>query len=344
MENNLIFIILIVAVGLIFTFFNGANDSANIIATVVSSGVLSMGWAKFLVAIFEFLGACFLGTAVAMTIAYKIVIPANFRYLPDSGIIIFSAISGALVWSVFMARKGIPGSSFHALIGGIIGSFTLSWGINSLQWRNITDIFLVMILSPFVGFFLSYLVTLIIDFFSRYFTPKMNILCKILQLCATTLLAFTHGSNDAQKMMGLIAFSLIALGFYTVVSNPSVIGIPFWVVIICALSIAIGLGFGQKRIIRNLGIRLFRVRIIHGLSAQSSSALVIMVTALLGFPLSTTQVISSSIAGTGAVDRPKAIRWHLLGGFVFAWLVTMPAAAIISGLIYGTLSLLKRIL
>ncbi|MFH1259740.1 MAG: inorganic phosphate transporter [Elusimicrobiota bacterium] len=347
MENNLIFIILIIAVGLIFTFFNGANDSANITATVVSSGVLSLGWAKFIAAIFEFLGACFLGTAVARTIAYKIVMPASVRHLPDTGIIILSAIAGALVWIVFLARKGIPVSSFHSLIGGIIGSFTLSWGINSLQWKNISNIFLVLLLSPFVGFFLSYLVTSVIGFFSRYFTPKVNILCKILQLCTTTLLAFTHGSNDGQKMMGIITFSLIALGFhgwFPLLSDRSITVIPTWVIFSCALSIAFGVGFGQKRILCNVGMRLFRVRIIHGLSAQSSSSLVIMVTGLLGFPLSSTQVISSSIAGTGAVGRPKAIRWHLLGRILFSWLVTMPAAALISGLIYGTLSLLKRIL
>lgn len=339
MNNDLIFAVGIVLSSLIFSFLNGANDSANIIATLISSRSLSPPRAKIIAGIFEFSGACFLGTAVAKTMAWKIVLSPDITNLPHKGIVILSALLAALFWNILIAHRGIPASSFHALIGGMIGSFTLGWGLHSLQWRNIGGIFFILIISPLIGFFLSYVMTSIIYFCSRWFTPKINPLYKIFQLLASVFLAFSHGSNDGQKTMGIIIFSLVALGFYPLNS-----AIPLWIIISCAASIAFGIGFGQWQIIRNLSSRLYRIRTIHGLAAQSSSALVISGSALLGFPLSTTQVVSSAIAGSGALKRPKAIRWNIVGSFVFAWLVTMPGTALISGMIYYLLMGIRKFL
>ncbi|MFQ5867875.1 MAG: anion permease [bacterium] len=324
--------ILLVAVALFFDYCNGAHDSSNIVATMVSSRAISPIWALIIAALFEFTGAYFLGTAVAQTIGKGIVNPEVIEVIPNGIIIVFAALIAAISLNLFTWYFGIPTSSSHALIGGLLGAFVMARGVSIVNWNRVTSIFLVLLASPIVGLLLGFLFTKIAYFFSQWSSPTANILFKRLQIGASFLLALSHGTNDAQKTMGVITFSLVVLGLYQPPTGS--LPIPRWVVVACAGTIALGILNGGWRIIKTLGVKLYRIRAIHGFTAQSSSAIIIYGAALFGFPVSTTQVVTSTIMGAGSAERPKAVRWQVLREILITWFITVPVAAMLSVFFY----------
>jgi len=324
--------ILVVAVALFFDYCNGAHDSSNIVATMVSSRAISPFWALIIAALFEFTGAYFLGTAVAETIGKGIVNPEIIKVTASGIIIVFAALIAAISWNLFTWYFGIPTSSSHALIGGLLGAFVVARGFSIVNWNRVAGIFLVLVASPLAGLFLGFLFTRIAYFFSQLCSPRANALFKRLQLGASVLLALSHGTNDAQKTMGVITFSLVVLRLYHPPSGS--LTIPRWVVVACAGTIALGILTGGWRIIKTLGVKLYRIRAIHGFTAQSSSAIIIYAAAIFGFPVSTTQVVTSTIMGAGSAERPKGVRWEVIREILITWLVTIPVVAVLSMLIY----------
>jgi len=333
MEPVLIVAILIVVIALFFDFTNGFHDSANQVATIIFSRSLSPIPALLIAAISNFIGAYFLGTAVAKTIGSGIVDP---RVLSDGGsgvIVVLSALIGAILWNLVTWYFGIPSSSSHALIGGLIGAFLFGWGPDPINWQKVLQIIAVMMASPVVGFVITFIFTQLTLVFTQWSTPKINNIFRKLQIFSSIAQALSHGTNDAQKTMGVIVFALVILGVY----NPpaeGAISVPSWVIVSCALAMALGTMIGGFKIIKKLGSGLYKIRPIHGFASQTASALIIYLTALFGFPISTTQVISSSIMGAGAAFRPKMIRWQVAKDMVMVWFITIPTSGLVAGLTY----------
>lgn len=323
---------LVTAVALFFDFTNGFHDSANQVATVITSRALPPELALLLAAVANFIGAYFLGTAVAETIGRGIVDP---WFLPAdlTGImVIISALLGAILWNLVTWYWGIPSSSSHALIGGLIGAFLFGWGPQPINWPKVWRIILIMIASPFVGLIITYIFTRLTIVFTRWASPKANNVFQKLQIISSITQALAHGTNDAQKTMGVITFTLILLGLYRPQSE--LMTIPRWVIIACASVMALGTASGSWRIIKTLGVKLYKIRPIHGFASQVTSTLIIYLTAIFGYPISTTQVISSSVMGAGAAFRPKMVRWKVAQDMLVAWLVTIPASGLMAGLIF----------
>lgn len=323
--------IFVIAITLIFDFTNGFNDAANIVATMISSRAISPRIALLIAAVFEFFGAYFLGTAVATTIGKGIIDPTMFRGTAGVWIVI-SALCGAIGWNVLVWWFGIPSSSSHALIGGLVGSFVIAVGPHAIQWAKVIQIFIILVISPFVGGILGFLFLKTVLYIFRYAPPSANELFKKLQIPSSIFLALSHGTNDAQKSMGVITMSLIILGFL-----PPDAGVPRWVILACALAIALGMSVGGQRTIKTLGGKLYRIRPVHGFSSQTCSGLVLYSASLFGFPVSTTQVVSGSIMGVGSADRIKAVRWHIVGHIVSTWIITMPSSALLAAGIFECL-------
>ncbi|MDD5687023.1 MAG: inorganic phosphate transporter [Elusimicrobia bacterium] len=327
----------VVALALFFDFTNGFNDSGNMVATVISSNALTPEVALTLAAISEFIGAYFLGTAVAETIVKGIVDPRLLQTGPSGVIVIISALIGAILWNLSTWYFGIPSSSSHALIGGLIGAFLFGWGPKVINWIKVWHIVLIMILSPFAGLIITYIFTRFTLVFSQWSSPKANRVFQKLQIVSCITQALAHGTNDAQKTMGVITFALVILGLHNI-SGSQLMLVPHWVVISCALTISLGMGVGGWRIIKTLGNKLYKIRPIHGFASQTASTLIIYFTALFGYPISTTQVVSSSIMGAGSAFRPKMVRWQVAQDMMVAWLITIPASGIMAGLIFYILN------
>lgn len=316
-------LIAIVATALIFDFTNGVHDSANAIATVVSTKVLSPGVAVIFAASLNFLGA-FVGTKVAHTIGSGIV---NTEMVANCQSLVLAALLGAITWNLITWRLGLPSSSSHALIGGLIGSAVSHRGWYSLNYHSIIDkIILPLFISPVTGFVFGYLVMVILAWcFYKSSHQKSNRLFRKLQVLSSGFMAISHGMNDAQKTMGIITLALFI--FHKI---PTVQHIPFWVQASCAIAMFLGTATGGWRIVKTMGHRMFRMQPIHGFAAETSSSIVILIASMFGAPISTTHTISSSVLGVGASKRISAVRWGVAGDMVIAWILTIPAAAIIS--------------
>lgn len=329
MDTVLLLSIIVTAFALFFDFTNGFHDSANQVATVIASRTMSPGPALILTAAANFIGAYFLGTAVAETIGKGIVDPRLLQTGTIGVIVIISALVGAILWNLITWYFGIPSSSSHALIGGLIGAFFFGWGPEPINWQKVWQIILIMIVSPFIGLIIAYIFTRFTLFFSQWATPKANKVFKKLQIGTLITQALAHGTNDAQKTMGVITFTLIILGLYK--PSGESISVPHWVVVSCALAMAFGTVTGGWRIIKTLGAGLYRVGPIHSFTSQTASTMIIYLTAVFGFPISTTQIISSSVMGAGVAFRPKMIRWGVAQDMAVAWLITIPASGLIAG-------------
>jgi len=338
MQPSLLSVIFTIGLALFFAFTNGLHDSSNQVATIISSRVLSPEVAIALTTLADFSGAYFLGTSVAKTIGKGIIDPTLIKSSHLGISVLACALLGAISWNMVTWYLGLPSSSSHALIGGLIGAFVVGWGWEPIQWKNVRDIIGVMLLSPLAGFALSYLVTKITFFFGEWLTPKANTAFKGLQTLSLIGQSLAHGSNDAQKIMGVVMLELTLGNFYPLTAGPLLT--PPWVIFSCASAMSLGIVFGGWKIIRTLGTGLYRVRAIHSFSSQSASGVVMLVATFFGFPISTTQVISSSILGAGTAFRPKSVRWAVAGEMLIAWLITLPASALIAA---GTFELSKRI-
>ncbi len=320
MSSQIIFLIVF---AVIFDFLNGFHDSANIVATIISSKAMTPQKALVSVAIAEFCGPFLFGVAVAETIGKEIVQPGLVQ-VP----VIITALIGAIVWNLLTWYFGIPSSSSHALIGGLIGSIAVSVGFHAIMLNGVLKIILFLILSPILGLVCGFLITKLVFLCSCRATQKINMFFKSSQILTGITMALSHGANDAQKTMGIITLGLVASG----VQNH--FNVPTWVVLLSAFAIALGTLSGGYRLIKTLGGKFFKIRPIHGFCTQITSIGVILGAALLGGPVSTTQVVSSTILGVGAADRINKVRWGVAQNIVMAWFVTIPFSAICSGLIY----------
>ncbi|MCD6569803.1 MAG: inorganic phosphate transporter [Deltaproteobacteria bacterium] len=321
-----------VALALFFDFSNGFHDASNIVATIVSSRSMGVRSALILTALLEFTGAYFLGTAVAKTIGHSLIIPGSITI----NVVIAATIS-AILWNLFTWFYGLPSSSSHALIGGLIGATCMASGWEVIHWGKLAEVIGVILVSPLIGFICGFILTNINFYiFSNVRPSHANMILKRLQILSSAFLALAHGTNDAQKSMGLITLSLVILypldpssisRFYTPEAS-GVFIVPKWVIIACAFAIALGMLSGGKRIIRTIGLRLYKIRPVHGFSAQTSCAAVVYICALLGFPVSTTHIATSTITGAGTAQRINIVRWGIAGEIAIAWIVTIPASCI----------------
>jgi len=321
MPDISILLILIIVIAIVFDYTNGVHDSANAIATIVSTKVLSPAQAVIMAASLNLVGA-FIGTHVAETIGKGIVNP---DIIAGCQTIILAALMGAIIWNLFTWYLGLPSSSSHALIGGLIGAAIAYKGWSSLQFGSIIDkVILPLFLSPLAGFIGGYLLMLAVAWITcRLHPKKMNKLFRRLQVLGGAFMALTHGSNDGQKTMGIITLALFL--FHKIPA----IEVPVWVKILCAVAIAAGTATGGWKIIKTMGSKIFKMEPVHGFAAETSSALVIMGASAIGAPISTTHVFSSSILGVGSSKRFSAVKWGVAGQMVIAWFLTLPASAIV---------------
>lgn len=317
----------------IFDFTNGFNDTANMVATVVASRAMTPAQAILLVSFFTFLGPVFGGTAVANTVGQFVHLQQLSTAL--AVVTILSATAAAVTLNFLVWWRGLPSSSTHALVGGLTGSVIFSAGTRHVEWgwqefmdsgelHGIALIIAALFLSPLAGLLVGWSTHHLSRLALRRATPAANRTLRRLQWPGAAALAFSHGANDAQKTMGIITLVLLLGG------SISSFEVPFWVILLCATSITLGTASGGWRIIHTVGFGIYRMRPIHAFNSQLASSSVIFLAAVFGGPVSTTHVVSSSIMGVGAADRPRAVRWGKAAEIGFTWLITLPAAALLA--------------
>jgi PiT family inorganic phosphate transporter len=320
-------LLIFIAIALTFDFLNGFHDSANVVATVIASRSMAPRSALMLTALTNFAGPFLFGVAVATTIGSEVV--------NDQAVTIpvaLAALVSAIVWNLITWLLGIPSSSSHALIGGFIGAAIAGYGISAVQFEGIGKVFLALFISPIVGLVIGYLIMASIFLFGQGLSPKINEAFLKGQWITAVTLGLSHGTNDAQKTMGILTLGLVAFGVLPRFQ------VPVWVVAASAGAIAIGTAVGGWRLIRTIGAGFYRVRPAHAFSSQIASSIVILGAALLGGPVSTTQVISSSIVGVGAAERVNMVRWGLAGQILLAWVLTIPATGLLGASVFWIIS------
>ncbi|HNX32510.1 MAG TPA: inorganic phosphate transporter [Holophaga sp.] len=301
-------------------FINGFHDTANAVATVISTGVLSARNAIVMAGILNFTGAL-LGTQVATTIAKGI---ADTHYVVPA--VIIAALMAAIVWDILTWYFGIPSSTSHTLIGGLSGAVVAHAGLKALHTTKLKEIAAFIVISPMLGFLMASILIIVILWVVRGMRPvKVNKAFRKLQLVSAAAMAFTHGQNDAQKAMGIICLGLITYG--KLVAHGTTVDVPLWVKLGSAVMMGLGTASGGMRIIRTLGHRIAKLRPIHGFAAETAAAIVLFTTAHLGIPVSTTHAISGSIMGVGTSMNATAVRWGIAGNIAVAWLLTIPVSA-----------------
>jgi inorganic phosphate transporter, PiT family len=313
----------VIAIALLFDFTNGFHDAANAIATSISTRALSLNSALVLAAILNVIGGM-LSTVVAITVATGIVVTSVVT-LP----VILAGLLGAIFWNLLTWYFGIPSSSSHCLVGGIAGAVIIDYGVTGVQWMGVLlKVAVPTFISPLLGFLAGILLTYFIKWIFRFAHPgHTNKQFKRAQLLSASFMALSHGLNDAQKTMGIITLALFVTG-----SIPKA-AVPMWVKLACALAIGLGTFAGGKRIIRTLGMKLFKMSASDGFAAQTSAALVMQAAAWMGSPISTTHVATAAIMGVGSAYRVRAVRWGVSRNIIAAWILTLPASAFAGGLI-----------
>lgn len=315
----------LVAVALFFDFLNGLHDAANSIATIVSTRVLRPQYAVLWAAFFNFIAFLFFGLHVAETLGTGIIDPAIVT--PQ---VIFAALVGAIVWNIVTWVFGIPSSSSHALVGGLVGAGLMKTGFSSIVWSGLLKTASAIVMSPAIGFFLALLLILIVSWIFVRQTPfAVDRTFRVFQFVSASLYSLGHGGNDAQKTMGIIAVLLYSQGYLT-----GGFHVPLWVVLSCQGAMALGTLCGGWRIVHTMGSKITRLNPMQGFCAETGGALTLFGATWLGIPVSTTHTITGAIIGVGAARRLSAVRWGLAGNIVIAWIVTLPAAATISALCY----------
>ena len=323
----------VVLLALAFDYINGFHDTANAIATSVSTRAIAPKTAVMMAATLNFLGAM-ISTGVAKTIGGDIVTSPDMI----NGEIIVAALVGAIFWNLLTWWYGIPSSSSHALIGGIIGAVMISVGSDALHLGGIGKIFISLVASPILALVLGYIVMKVLLFLFGRFSPiVLNDRFRNMQLVSAALMSFSHGSNDAQKAMGIITLTLVASG------HLPTLDVPLWVKLACATAMALGTAAGGWKIIATVGSKIFKLESINGFAADLNSALTIFTATLLHLPVSTTHVVSGSIMGVGTAMRVKAVNWSTARSMVFAWFITIPLSAGVSALAYVIIDALAHI-
>ena len=334
MGEGLLVLVLVLVVALVFDYINGFHDAANAIATVVSTGVLPIRTAVLIAGVLNFAGAI-VGTAVAKTIA------SGFADAADvTQAVVLAALIGASAWNLITWWYGIPSSSSHALIGGLCGAVVAHAGISHFNWATLAKkVLLPLVVSPLFGFVLAFVVMLLALWAIKATRPRPRGVqrgSRALQLVSASAMAFAHGSNDAQKSMGIMTLALtayVATGASALPAWTAPQGneVPTWVVLSCAGAIALGTMAGGERIIKTMGTKIIKISPLQGFAAETSGASTILIASQFGIPLSTTHCINACIMGVGAVRRLSAVRWGVAGSIVIAWVLTIPAAGVIAG-------------
>ena len=322
----------LIVVALLFDFLNGLHDAANSIATIVSTRVLRPHYAVFWAAFFNFIAFLFFGLNVAQTIGTGII---------DASVVdarvVFGALMGAISWNLITWAFGIPSSSSHALIGGLVGAGVAKNGIGAIVWGGLSKTGAAIVLSPMVGFTLALLLVLIVSWILVRATPfAVDNAFRMLQFLSASLYSLGHGGNDAQKTMGIIAVLLYSQGHLG-----GEFHVPFWVVIVCQLAMGLGTLFGGWRIVHTMGSKITRLTPLQGFCAETGGAVTLFMATGLGIPVSTTHTITGAIVGVGAARRVSAVRWNIAGSIVIAWIVTMPASGLIGAAFYALCGLFQ---
>lgn len=311
--------IIVILLSLIFDFLNGIHDSSNVVATMISSRAMSPRFALSMTAVANFVGPFIFGVAVANTIGHEIV-DADAINLQ----VLVAALVSAIFWNLLTWYLGFPSSSSHALIGGFIGAVVVGAGWQAIQVDGLKKVLVALFTSPIIGYIIGFLALRLIMILCWNATPRVNEVFKRGQLFTALALALSHGTNDAQKTMGIITLALVTSGYLKVFIVPS------WVMVLCAGMIALGTAVGGWKLIRTLGRKFYKIRLVDSFASQFASAGVILSASLVGGPVSTTQVVSSSIMGVGAADRANKVRWGVAQEIATAWLLTIPANALIA--------------
>ena len=320
----------LIAVALVFDFLNGRNDAANSIATIVSTRVLAPRYAVAWAAFFNFVAFLVFGLHVANTIGRGIVSPDA---ITDQ--VIFGALMGAISWQVITGYLGIPSSSSHALIGALVGSGVAHAGFHTIVWSGLGKTATAIVLSPMTGLAIALLLVLIVSWSFRHVAPgRVDGLFRRMQFISASLYSLGHGGNDAQKTMGIIAALLFAHG-----QLGKDFHVPLWVVIACNGAMALGTLLGGWRIVRTMGSRITRLAPVQGVCAETAGSITLFLATGLGIPVSTTHTITGAIVGVGAARRASAVRWNVAQEIVTAWVLTMPAAALVGATFYGLATL-----
>jgi len=325
-------LVALIGVALLFDFLNGLHDAANSIATIVSTRVLRPQYAVAWAAFFNFIAFLFFGLHVAQTIGTGIV---------DAQIVtprvVFGALTGAIVWNVITWLAGIPSSSSHALIGGLVGAGVAKAGLGAVVWSGLGTTSAAIVLSPLVGFLLALLLMLVVSWIFVRSTPfAVDRNFRMMQFVSASLYSLGHGGNDAQKTMGVIAVLLYSQG-----DLGESFHIPFWVVLSCQASMALGTLMGGWRIVRTMGLRLTKLTPMQGFCAETGGAITLFMATALGVPVSTTHTITGAIVGVGAARRASAVRWGVASSIVYAWVITIPASALVAAATYWAASFVR---
>jgi PiT family inorganic phosphate transporter len=320
-------LLLVIVLALLFDFSNGWHDSANAIATVVSTRAVSPIVAVTGAGILNIAGA-YMSTAVAKTIGSGLVEPTSVTQAVVAG-----ALGGAIVWNLITLLMGLPTSSSHALIGGLVGASVAHGGWEVVKFSGLRAVMEAMVLSPFLGFAIGLSLMVAISWiFFRASRGWATGLFRRLQIVSASFMAFSHGANDAQKAMGIITLALVSGGVIPTTDVPN------WVIGSCALAMGLGTAAGGWRIVRTLGMRIVKLEPVHGFAAETGAAMVLLSTAHFGLPVSTTHTITTTVMGVGAVKRLTAVRWGVTARIIFAWICTLPGAALLASVIYMLLA------
>jgi len=331
MDESLLYITIgAISSALLFDFVNGFHDSANAIATVVGTRTLRPLHAVTMASITNFIGPFIFGTAVAATVGKGIIQP-EFATTE----VILAGLIGAIIWNLITWYFGLPSSSSHALIGGLIGSALISGGIQAIVFEGLEKTIIFMIASPTLGFFMAFILAILLMYFLKRKKPRsINKVFGKLQICSSIFFSLTHGANDGQKTMGIITALLIAGGFL----ESTEFVVPIWVILSAAIAIGLGTFFGGWRIVKTMAFKLTDLKPYQGFCAETGGGVILAAMAWLGIPVSTTQAISGAIMGVGATRRLSAVRWGVGKRIIYAWIITIPASAAIAALVFVVFS------
>jgi PiT family inorganic phosphate transporter len=326
MDGPLLYLIGLIAVALAFDFLNGLHDAANSIATIVSTRVLRPQYAVFWAAFFNFIAFLFFGLHVAQTVGTGIITP---DIIDDR--VIFGALMGAISWNLLTWALGIPSSSSHALIGGLVGAGFAKAGIGAVVWSGVIKTGSAVVFSPALGFVLALFLVLAVSWIFMRRTPlAVDNIFRSLQFVSASFYSLGHGGNDAQKTMGIIAVLLFSHG-----KLGGEFHVPFWVVLSCQMAMGLGTLFGGWRIVHTMGSKITKLTPMQGFCAETGGAITLFLATGLGIPVSTTHTITGAIVGVGAARRVSAVRWNIAKNIVVAWVITMPMAGIIAAIFYA---------
>jgi PiT family inorganic phosphate transporter len=323
-------LIALVAIALVFDFFNGMNDAGNSIATIVSTRVLKPQYAVVWASFFNFIAFIFFGLHVAQTIGTGII---DVDLVTPR--VIFGALVGAIAWDVITWLLGIPASSSHALIGGLLGAGVAKAGFGAVVWGGVGKTSIAIVLSPLIGFSLALLLMLVVSWLFVRTTPyTVDRNFRMMQFVSASLISLGHGGNDAQKTMGIIAVLIYSQGYME-----GAFHVPFWIVISCQAAIGLGTLAGGWRIVKTMGSKITRLTPVQGFCAETGGAITLFTATHLGIPVSTTHTITSAIMGVGAAKKISAVRWNVANNIVVAWIITIPCAALIAAFAYAVAGL-----